>query len=573
MRKLKKQNNMADIKKKIAAEISKIIGTTVTENDFSAPPKTDLGDLALPCFDIAKKTKKNPIEVAQKIVTGLTKSKLVSKSQAMGPYINLSVNDSKLVDFLSSDVLNNENFGCGKKTKKKLMVEFAHPNTLKAFHIGHLRNIVTGESIARILANAGYEVVRANYQGDVGLHVAKALWGVQQLLGEFESIKKAPLERRVQFLGKAYAFGAQNFEKDEAVKEEVYAVNDKVYKKSTDIKDLYNETRVWSLEYFDHIYARVDSHFDRLYFESEVYKRGLELVEKFLAKGVFEQSEGAVIFPGEKFGLHNRVYISGKGAPTYEAKDLALAELQFKEYNPQQIVHVVGKEQTEYFKVIFEAISQVFPKIKGKEFHLAYGWVSLKHGKMSSRTGNVVLGEWLLDEVEKQVQEIMKNSDVKNKAETIKDVALSAVKYALLKVGVRVDLAFDINESVSLSGDSGPYLLYINARINSILDKTATKFLDKKLQIEKLHLRERKLLLDLTDYPYVTAKAAAELDPSLIARYLFNLAQDFNNFYADCPVLQTDDATKVFRLQLVAAVQSVMKKGLYLLGIPVVKKM
>ncbi len=564
---------MLDIKKKLASEVSKVIGTSVSELDFATPPNDVLGDLALACFSLAKDLKKSPNEVAQMITTGLEKSKLVSKIAATGPYVNFTIDDKKLVDFVSQGILNVVDFGSGKKNNKKLMVEFAHPNTLKSFHIGHLRNIVTGESIARIVANAGYEVVRANYQGDVGLHVAKALWGVQQLVGEFESIKKAPLERRVQFLGKAYAFGAQNFEKDEAVKEQVYAVNEKVYQKSADIKELYDETRAWSLEYFDNIYARVDAHFDRLYFESEVYKRGIELVQKFLKKGVFAESEGAVIFPGEKFGLHNRVYISGKGAPTYEAKDLALAEMQFKEHNPQKIVHVVGKEQTEYFKVIFEAIAQVFPKIKGKEFHLAYGWVSLKHGKMSSRTGNVVLGEWLLDEVETQIGEIMKDSELKNKQETIKAVALSAVKYALLKVGVKVDLAFDINESVSLSGDSGPYLLYINARINSILEKAVAKYLNKEVDVEKLHPRERKLIMDMIEFPEIMAKAASELDPSLIARYLFNLAQDFNSFYAECPVLQTDDMTKVLRLQIIAAIKIIMEKGLYLLGIPVVKKM
>ncbi|KKQ79992.1 MAG: hypothetical protein UT02_C0018G0006 [Parcubacteria group bacterium GW2011_GWC2_38_7] len=562
-----------DIKTQLSQEISKVFDLAVSPTDFVAPPNTNLGDLAFPCFNLAKELKATPIEIANKIVESFSSSDTVSACKATGPYVNFVVQDQIIIDYLKENVLANDEFGAGKDKKTKIMVEFAHPNTLKSFHIGHLRNIITGESIARILKNNGYEVIRANYQGDVGLHIPKALWGIKQLWGEYESIKDASVAKRVEFLGKAYAFGSQNFEKDEAVKAQVYELNEKIYQLSPDIKELYQETRNWSLEYFDHIYTRVDTKFDRLYFESETFKRGKEIVEKFTEKGVFQKSDGAVIFPGEKFGLHNRVFISSKGAPTYEAKDMALAELQFKEFNPKKIIHVVGKEQTEYFKVIFEALSQVFPKLKDREFHLAYGWVSLKHGKMSSRTGQVVLGEWLLDEVEKQVQEIMKDSDLNKKNETIKKVALAAVKYSMLKVGVKVDVAFDINESVSLAGDSGPYLLYINARINSILDKAEGKIIGRKIDIEAIHPREKKLIMNLFDFADITNKAAEELDPSVIARYLFGLAQDFNNFYADCPVIQAEPNIKIWRLQVVTAVRDVMSRGLELLGIPIVEKM
>lgn len=564
---------MIDIKTQLSREIGRIFDLAVSPMDFAAPPNVNLGDLAFPCFNLAKELKTNPNEVANQIAEKLNASKIVSSCKATGPYVNIVVKDEALIELLNENILANDQFGVGKDKKTKLMVEFACPNTLKSFHIGHLRNTVVGETIARILQNDGYEVVRANYQGDVGLHIAKALWGIKQLMGEYESIKKASLKKRVEFLGKAYAFGAQNFEKDEAVKTSVYELNEKIYKASSDIREIYQETRNWSLEYFDHIYKRIDTSFDRFYFESETFKRGKEIVEKFATKGVFQESEGAIIFPGEKFGLHNRVFISGKGAPTYEAKDMAVAEMQFKEFNPKKIIHVVGKEQTEYFKVIFEALGQVFPKLKGHEFHLAYGWVSLKHGKMSSRTGQVVLGEWLLDEVEKQVQEIMKDSELKKKEETIQKVALAAVKYALLKVGVKVDVAFDINESVSLSGDSGPYLLYINARINSILAKASGKIVGRKLEIDSIHPSEKKIIMSLATFAEVASKAAEELDPSVIARYLFNLAQDFNTFYAECPVLQAEEKVKIWRLQIITAVRDVMNRGLNLLGIPLVEKM
>jgi len=564
---------MMDIKTKLCHEIEKVLNLSIVPKDFTNPPNSNLGDLALPCFNFAKELKSGPVEVAQLIATGMAKSKLISSCVAAGPYVNFFIRDEYLVKQLQAEVLADEKFGQAKKRKEKLMVEFAHPNTHKAFHIGHLRNAITGESLVRILQNAGYTVVRANYQGDVGLHIAKALWGIKQLAGEYEAIQKADLARRVEFLGKAYAFGSQNFEKDEKIQAEVYKLNEKVYENSADIQEIYKTTRAWSLDYFDHIYKRIDTHFDRFYFESEVHARGKEIVEKFVKKGVFQESEGAIIFPGEKVGLHNRVFITGKGAPTYEAKDTALAELQFNEFNPQKVIHVVGKEQTEYFRVLFKALESVFPKMKDREFHLAYGWVSLKHGKMSSRTGQVVLGEWLLDEVAKKVQEIMKDSLIKDKGITVDAVALAAVKYALLKVGVKIDLAFDINESVSLSGDSGPYLLYINARINSILAKFSGKIIGRKSAVEKLHPRERKLLMTLFEFKVVTQQAAEELDPSLIARYLFVLAQEFNGFYTECPVLQATDNLKIWRLQVITAVQLVMSRGLNLLGIPIVEKM
>ncbi|MFA6427760.1 MAG: arginine--tRNA ligase [Candidatus Magasanikbacteria bacterium] len=576
---------MKNIKKEIEKILRKV-GVT-TEVELSSPPKPEMGDLAFGCFGIAKELGKNPAEMATEIVQKIERlkgCKIIDEVKAFGPYVNFYLNAQELAKVvLQDEEVGKNNLGNGKR----VMVEFAHPNTHKAFHIGHLRNITTGESVVRILENAQYDVVRANYQGDVGMHIAKCLYGILQTQNSklktqnFDKLKT--INEKVEFLGKAYAAGSKAFEESEDAKKEIVEINEKIYSHDSSIKETYETTREWSLEYFDNIYKRVGSHFDRLYFESETFARGVEIVHKHLKTGVFKESEGAIIFEGSKHGLHDRVFINSKGFPTYEAKDLALAELQFKEYKPEAIYHVVAREQSEYFKVMFRALESTLPESKGKEHHMVYGWVSLKDGKMSSRLGNVVLGEALIDEVKNHIKEIMGESKVKDKEEVAEKVAIGAIKYAFLKTGVSNDIQFDMKESISTTGDSGPYLLYIVARIKSILRKNQDTR-NKKFKISNLKSLdpdsgfqifdvEKKLLMRLGRFDETTELAAEELDPSKIAQYLFSLAQDFNTFYHDCPVLQAEETVRNFRLSLIQTVEKVMTRGLYLLGIETVEEM
>ncbi len=560
----------------IKEEIQKIIekNTGIIVADLSNPPKAEMGDWAWGCFALAKEQKKNPVEVAKELKEKISsvKPEFLEKVEAMGPYLNFFV-DAK---FLAKEILKaiaDKKYGQSKLGKgKKIMVEYAEPNTHKAFHIGHLRNITTGESLCRIFENASYKVVRVNYQGDIGLHIAKCLWGIKQLSAEYEQAKNKNVEEKAKFLGQAYARGGQAYEVDEQAQKEIVAINEKIYSKDKEVYKIYKETRQWSLDYFETIYKRVGARFDRYYFESETFERGRKLILENLKKGIFKESDGAVIFEGEKVGLHNRVFLNNKGLPTYEAKDIALAELQLQEYKPDAIYHVVGKEQTDYFKVLFKALEQVFPKSIGKENHLIYGWVSLKEGKMSSRTGNVILGEWLLDEVKKKISEVMKDHEIKNRAVVEEKVAVAAVKYAFLRTGAQNDISFGIEESISLTGDSGPYLLYIVARIKSIFRKYGKK-LGKLTISEKIEPSEKQLLNKLANFAEVGERAAEEKDPSKIAHYLLELAQDYNNFYSNCPVLKAEEQVVNFRLHLSKSVEKVMMCGLALLGIETVEEM
>ncbi|PIT87915.1 MAG: arginine--tRNA ligase [Candidatus Magasanikbacteria bacterium CG10_big_fil_rev_8_21_14_0_10_40_10] len=562
-----------EIKNQIAELLAKA-GVNV-KIDLITPPNPTMGDLALSCFELAKANQINPAQAAEDLAKKISTGELISGVKAVGPYVNLYLNSQKLAEMILTECARDDFGRLNQNQGRKIMVEFAHPNTHKAFHIGHLRNIITGESITRLLENTGYQIIRANYQGDVGMHIAKCLWGIAQSKKEYERVKTESLEEKVKFLGKVYALGGRAYETDDKkIKQAIVEFNDKIYSRDNSIKEIYETTRHWSLEYFDHVYQRVGSRFDRLYFESEVFAQGKEIVEKFLTKGIFVESQGAIIFAGSQYGLHDRVFINSNGFPTYEAKDMGLAVKQFSEYDPDKIIHVVGKEQAEYFKVIFKALEFVLPSSQGKEYHLSYGWVTLKEGKMSSRTGQVILGEWLLDEVEKKVNEIMKDNDLSDKENVIKKVALSAVKYSFLKTGVKNDIKFDLQESISLSGDSGPYLLYILARIKSILRKAGqnnAKF--KNLADIEVADYEKQLLLKINEYAQTVASAAQDLDPSKIARYLFELAQKFNAFYENCPVLPSQGAIKDWRLAICDLTGKIMDKGLSLLGIDSVEKM
>ncbi|MFH1392064.1 MAG: arginine--tRNA ligase [bacterium] len=517
-------------------KIKKHISGKCNNLEVKLSPNTEFGDLTIECFGKEK-------NLAQKLAKKIKPDKIIQQVSSIGPYLNFRINYQEFSKQALKEILENKNYGQNNLGKKqKIMLEFAHPNTHKSFHIGHLRNIITGEALARILENSGYKIIRANYQGDIGLHIAKCLWALP----------------RIKILSKAYVVGNQAYEENKKAKKEIQELNQKIYAQDKSIKKLYLKTRESSLDYFDKIYKRLETKFDRLYFESEVFKTGKKIVLQNLQKGIFKKSKGAIIFEGEKYNLHNRVFVNSQGLATYEAKDLALAELQFKEYSPDKIIHLVGPEQTEYFKVLFKALEQVMPETKNREIHLPYGWVRLKKGKMSSRLGNVILGEWLLDQI-------------KSKLNNQEEVAQAAVKYSILKNNRTQDTAFDIEESINLSGNSGPYLQYTHARIKSILRKSKKNIIIKK--IPGLNYSEKNLLLKLALFPEITKQAALEYEPCLIAKYLFDLAQIFNNYYHQTQILKSKNNLKFFRLNLIKAISYVLKRGLELLNINAPEKM
>ncbi len=599
-------------------QVSKLIEETVKSVfniekaiKLEVPKDTKFGDFACNiAMQIVKEVSKNPREIAQEIIDNIPENEFIEKVEIAGPgFLNITVKSEIIAEILSNI---NEKYGNSEELKgKKIMVEFAHPNTHKAFHIGHLRNICLGESLVRIINSQGTKAFRANYQGDVGLHVAKCLWAI--LRQAQDDISKVPLskgeklansrgskpqgelqtpqspfqgeanlktpQQKAEYLGKVYAQGGQTYEKNEQAKQEIHAINKKIYARDPDIMPLWKKTRQWSLDYFEHIYKRLGTQqFDHYYFESQTFELGKETVLKFLEKGVFEESEKAIIFDGEKYGLHKRVFITNEGNPTYEAKDMGLFQMQYKDFPFDRNIHVVASEQAEYFKVIFEAMDKIQPGMKEKQYNLSYGMVKLTSGKMSSRTGDVITAEWLIDEAKQKVAEILKESDLldEEKEEINEKVALGAIKFTMLHATARNDISFDLEQAVKLHGDSGPYLQYAYTRISSILrnlsDRDGT-FLKGAISYEVLNESDWNLAKKLIYFPEVVTKCADEYSPHHITRYLLDLAALFSSWYESNSVKNAEPELQKARLKLLQSVRQVLKNGLYLLGIETVEKM
>lgn len=557
-----KQQILVDLKQTI-----KGLGFPTTDVVISIPKNPVFGDyttnLALQLAKLeGAKGKQSPMEIAKEILEKLGKPDYLERAEMAGSgFINFFVKDNELIKNADGlDILQKSD------NPQKVLIEYGHVNPLKEIHIGHLRTFILGESLCRIYGALGHKVFRANYQGDIGLHIAKAIWGIKKLGLPTEDLN---LEAKAQFLGSAYAEGSKSYEEDPGIKKEIDQINTALYKKDPTLKEIYTLTREWSLQYFEPIYELLGVKYDRCFFESEVFERGKQIVMDNLGK-VFEENEGAIILPGEKYGLHSRVFITQAGNPTYEGKEMGLAELEYDIFNYDRSIHVVASEQEGYFQVIFKAMELIFPYLKGKKYHLSYGVVDLKEGKMSSRTGNVITVDDLYHVVSEKVREIMKQSKIKVDQEVVRMVALGAIKFSYLKFSPRPNMVFDLEESVSLDGDSGPYIQYTCARIQSVL-KNAKKEVNVEYGDVKPDKEERMILRSLLYFQETVEQAAATLHPNLLASYLVELARIFNLFYQKSRIIGSEKEN--FRLKLSEEAGKVLSKGLNLLGIEAPEKM
>lgn len=539
--------------------------------ELQPPANADFGDYSSSiALKLTKILKKTPIKIAEKIKNNFSKTDFIEKIDIVKPgFINFWINKNILLNFIQN--LNNNyfefpNFHLGKN--KKIMIEFAHPNTHKLFHIGHLRNISIGESLVRIFEAVGNKVIRTNYQGDVGLHIAKCLYGIKNQKSMISNLKT--LQEKIKFIGKMYTFGTKAYEDDPKAKKEIIKINKMIYDQNPEIIPLWKETKKWSLDYFDKIYKRVYSYFDRLYLESEVTKRGLKICYEIFKKGILEKSQGAIIFNGKKYGLDTRVFINSLGFPTYEGKEIGLAELEFSEYGKlDKVIHIVTPEQTSFFKVTFKVEELINPsKYKNRQYHLAYEWVKLKTGKMSSREGNIIEANWLIDKIKAK---IIKNFKCDEKTAEI--LAIASAKYSFLKNSNQTIINFDINQSINIEGNSAPYIIYTYVRCQSILKKEKASLDFSYLNQNKIEKNELNLIRKLYQFPEIVLKSAEQFSPNFIATYLYQLASQFNLFYQKNPILKAKKEIKGLRLLITKATANTIKKGLDLLGIKTVNQM
>jgi arginyl-tRNA synthetase len=535
---------------------------------------------------LAKDLKMSPREVADKLLNDLNEDiyikKICAKVEVAGAgFINFYLNNETLLLELKKVKNLKEHYASNKiLAGKKIVFEYAHPNPFKAFHIGHLRNIITGESLIRLLENASAEVVRVNYQGDVGMHIAKCLWAFKQVP---ENTYPEDLNAKVALIASCYSKGAEAFAIPE-LEAEIKEINKLIYSKSDpEINRLWEIGKKWSLDKFAQIYDRVYSSFQREYMESEVIDLCHRFVDEAIEKNILKQSEGAVIFDGSEFGLETRVFLNSQGLPTYEGKELGLAYLEFTDWgNIDLCIHNVAVEQIGFFKVTFKVQSLLNPEMFAqKQYHNAYEFVGLKSGKMSSRTGKVVLGEEILNEANTKIKTIisqkekLEDSELSNIAEV---VGVGAIKYSFLNISTKSYLAFDLDKSISFDGDSGPYLQYTYARANRIVSKAAADnlYVDPENENFNLELQDSELeiLKKIEQFEDCIIEATKNLEPNLLCTYLFDLAQKYNAFYKKVQVLTEEKISqKMFRIELSYAVALIIKKGLDLLGIKTVETM
>ncbi len=580
-------NTVLSIKQQLEQAISAVCGDldldlTGANIAIDRPADPSHGDWASNvAMVLAGKLGKNPRQLAEQIVAKLNKGVGTGQVPAIesvgvaGPgFINFKLKSAYYQEFLTS-------FASGPafiptEQLKRIMVECGDPNTHKMPHIGHLYSYIIGNSISKIMEFTGNEVCLVNYQGDVGPHVAKCIYGwIQKGRPDPEDAYE-----RVKLLQQCYQEGARLYEEDEAVKEEVSKINKAIYDPTSEVQADWQTTRQWSLDYYL-IFEKelgIDQKFH--YLESQIWQKGMELVKantrsEANPKGVFVESDGAIIFPGEDYGLHTRVFITRASTPTYECKELGLNTRKMADWPYDLTIIPTGGEQIGYFKVVIKAIEEAIPELKGKIQHIGFGMVNLSTGKMSSRTGQILSAPDLIDLVKSRVAEVVADREglsEEQKLDITRKVALAAIKYAFLKGNVMQNMTFDLEESVSFEGNSGPYLLYTYARIQSLLKEGES--VDTAADVSVLDAgSELAVLKKLESFRENVIAAKEKLAPHIISTYLYELAQDYNSFYKQLKINSAPDAQKSARRLLSQQVGRILHTGLALLGIETVEKM
>lgn len=538
------------------------------ESLVEVPKDSNLGDFAFPCFSLSRELKKNPVEIAKELVNKVKTGKEFEKILAQGPYVNFFLNKNILADDVLSNIIKQKDkYGSSKLNKDKVMIEFSQANTHKAFHVGHIRGTSFGESLCRIFEFLGNKVIRANYQGDTGMHVAKWIWCYKK----YHSKEK--LKEDESWVASIYVDAVRKLGDDEALQEEVNEINQKLESgKDKELMKLWKETRDLCLRALEKVYKELNTKFDRYYFEREVEIPGKEIAQNLIKEGIAKVSDGATIMDLNDIGLSVWVLLRKDGTVLYSSKDLALAMLKFKEYKLDKSINIVADEQNLHFKQLFKTLELMKFKDVKKCQHIPYALVRLPEGKMSSRTGNNILYSDFMKEMKDYAKsEIAKREKVPEKEleERALKISVAAIKYAMLKQHSNSVIVFNKEEALNFEGNTGSYLLYSYARAKSIINKA--KYKKSSYKISSINEKEKALINQLNNFPQVVQHSYEQLSPNLIANYSFELSQSFNEFYHSSQVIGSEH--EQFRLALVSCFSQVLKNALFLLGIQVIEKM
>lgn len=587
--------------KDLKAFLQESYNVELPELEFSLCPADFQGDITVSCFPLAKMLRKNPMQIAQQVLEYLEKHEDIEAVEAIKAFVNVSlkaaalmrdtVEDEKAL-FAAVQVLEEE--------KQHILIEFSAPNTNKPQHLGHVRNNIIGMAAAGILKRAGHKVSRVNLINDRGIHICKSMIAYQlfgnettpekegkkgdHLVGDFYVLFDKEFRKQIEELKKNQPELADKDAEDLFLLTEIGSNAQKMLQQweqnDPEVHKLWAKMNSWVIEGFDETYKKMGVVFEHTYLESQTYALGRDIVLKGLEDGVFKKREdGAIIIEFADDNLGDKVVLRNDGTSLYVTQDIGTTLLKQKDFSPDRQIWVVGDEQMYHFKVLFEILKALGYDWADQLTHMAYGMVNLPSGRMKSREGTVVDADDLIIELEKLAEEATLQrskevpEDIKKRAEAI---GLAALKFMLLKVNPKTTILFDPQASIKFEGDTGPYIMYAYARISSMLRRVENlQETVSKAQWELLvDETEKKLALRCALFPAAVKKAAKELDSSVLAAYLLDLAKDFSTFYNRCSVLNAEEEMlRNSRIALSTRVREILKDGLNTLTIETLESM
>ncbi len=546
---------------------------------IETPPTPELGDYAFPCFPLAKQLRQAPPRIAQSLQAPL-QPRLIATGQftdcaAAGPYLNVRVNYAFMATQTLPTVLDGTYFQRNAaESRSRVMIEFSQPNTHKGFHVGHCRNVALGDSLVQLYRYNGHEVIAANYIGDVGTHIAKCLWFYLD-----HNQAEPPETFRGEWLGELYTAATLHLanlegEEEASAHARISQILAQLEAKEPDMLRIWDETRQWSLADFNAIYDWLGTRFDHVFFESEVDEAGKQFVLQGAEDGTFQRSEGAIGIDLQEQNLGFFLLLKSDGNTLYATKDLALAQRKFEEFSIERSIYVVGAEQTLHFQQVFATLQHMGYEQAAHCFHLPYALVVLPDGKMSSRAGNVIL----FSELQQKVSDFIRSTYLESHqgdwteaeiSDTTRKVAVAAIKYGMLNQDPNKQITFSLQDWLVAEGDTGVYLVYAYVRIRSIARSFDVDLSDVSPDYALLrHPTETALIRRVFDFNATVAQAGEQYRPSLLARFLYELARDFSRCYGACSVKYADStALQHARLSLFHCVGETLRRGLQLLGI------
>ena len=558
--------------------------------EFQKTRKEFEGDLTLVVFPLIRIFKKSPEEICNEIGYLLSKEIMfISSFNVIKGFLNIELNNNFWIESIIK-ISKTKNYGITKKNNKSdtTLVEFSSPNTNKPLHLGHIRNIVLGDSVSRIIEATGKNVKRVQIINDRGIHICKSMlaW---QTFGNGETPEKANMKGD-HLVGKYYVKFNQEYNKELAeLRGQGYSEDECINKSrlnkeakelllrwesnDSEVIKLWSQMNNWVYAGFNETYKKLSVTFDKNYYESETYLLGKDLIEEGLKSNVFYKKEDNSVWVDlTEFGLDEKLLLRSDGTAVYITQDIGTAIQRFKDFKFSEMVYTVGNEQNYHFDVLFKILKKLNYSWANMCHHLSYGMVDLPEGKMKSREGTVVDADDLLNHVLYSSLELSnqlnKKNDLSNKDHKV--ISLAAIKYFLLKVDAKKNMMFNPKESIDFNGNTGPFLLYTYARIKSLIRKNNTKIEIKKVEINSI---EKDLIKKIIEYPEVIRDSAISYNPSLICNYIFEMVKIYNRFYQNNEILVDDQLTRSLRLTISEEVSKIIKTSSDLLGFEVLEKM